>query len=194
MKGADFPLLLTGTRLALAPLLGLLTWRGRGKLFCYCLLAELGLDIADGVLARRFSPFAALARQRRCDGLVDAVIYLTVPWYIWWLRPGVVRAHAGPLAALVGAHLLNLATGLVKFRRLPRYHTRSFKLSVGALGLAVPTLFIDGVRSRPFRVALLAATVAHLENIAITLTLVEWRAAVPTLWHALHMRRRRRDA
>ncbi|CAA9583993.1 MAG: hypothetical protein AVDCRST_MAG88-3689, partial [uncultured Thermomicrobiales bacterium] len=57
-----------------------------------------------------------------------------------------------------------------------------------ALGLAVPTLFTRGVRSRPFRLALLAATLAHLENVAITLTLAEWRASVPTLWHALHGR------
>lgn len=188
MSRADFPSLLTGARLALAPLLGLLAWRRRGTPFCACLLAALGLDIADGVLARRFSPPVALARQRRWDGRVDAVIYLTAPWAIWRLRPGVARAQAGPLAALAGAHLLNLATGWARFGRLPRYHTRSFKLSAGALGLAVPTLFTRGVRSRPFRLALLAATAAHLENVAITLTLAEWRAPVPTLWHALHAR------
>lgn len=184
MKGMDFPLLLTGARLALAPILGALAWRGHGKPFCCCLLAELGLDIADGVLARRFSPPATLARQRWWDGRVDAAIYCAVPWCVWRLRPGVVRAQAGPLAALAGAHLLNLATGLARFGRLPRYHTLSFKLTAGALGLAVPTLFTRGAASRPFRLALLAATLAHLENVAITLTLPEWRAAVPTWWHA----------
>ena len=188
MTGHDIPLLLTASRLTLAPVLWRLAWVGRGRLFCAGLLAELALDIADGVLARRISPPAALARQRRWDGAVDATIYFSVPWCVLRLRPGVVRAQAGPLAALLAAHLIDLAVGVARFGQLPRYHTWSFKLTAGALGLAVPTLFWRGDTSGPFRLALLAATLAHAENVAITLALPGWQAPVPTLLHAIKAR------
>jgi len=188
MKTPDVPLLLTVARLALAPALWRLAWRRRERLFCAGLLAELALDIADGVLARRISPPATLARQRRWDGAVDAVIYLSVPWCVLRLRPGVVRAQAGPLAALLAAHLIDFAAGVARFGQLPRYHAWSFKLTAGALGLAVPTLFRWGDGSRPFRLALLAATLAHAENVAITLALPGWQTPVPTLLHAFQAR------
>ena len=100
-----------------------------------------------------------------------------------------MRAQAVPLAALLAAHLIDFAAGMARFGQLPRYHTWSFKLTAGALGLAIPTLFRWGDASRPFRLALLAATLAHAENVAITMALPEWQTPVPTLLHAFWMRR-----
>ena len=176
-----FPWFLTLSRFALAPVLVVCAWRRAGMPFCALLVASLGMDIADGVLARRWLNPAALARQRRWDGGADAVLYGIAPLCLWRLRPGLPRAQAMPLVLLLLAHLLDLAAGLAKFRRLPRYHTRSFRISAGALGLAVPTLFTHGDRAAPFEFALWAATAAHIENILITHSLTYWRASVPTL-------------
>jgi hypothetical protein len=40
----------------------------------------------------------------------------------------------------------------------------------------------------PFRIAACVLVLAELEEIAITATLREWRANVPTLWHARRLR------
>src|SRR5262249_54297956 len=155
--------------------------RRRSGSFCALLTAALALDIVDGVLARRLSPPGLLRQQRVWDGRVDALVYVAVPLCVLRLRPDVLRTHRHLAALFVVAHLLDAATGLWKWHRLPRYHSWSFKYSAGAMGFTLPTLLIGEGDGRLFRMALGAAILSHGENIAITCAMRTWSSDVPSL-------------
>src|SRR5947209_5268762 len=83
------PNLLSTLRLALVPVLLVLAWSGRAKLFLACLLASLITDAADGLLARRLDQTTKLGAK--LDSWADFITALALLWCAWWLRPEVVR-------------------------------------------------------------------------------------------------------
>ena len=75
------PLALTLLRLALAPLMVLLSERPHPLLFGLILTAAVLSDIFDGILARRLG--VATPSLRRLDSAVDVVFYLAVGFALW---------------------------------------------------------------------------------------------------------------
>ncbi|HET8714978.1 MAG TPA: CDP-alcohol phosphatidyltransferase family protein [Holophagaceae bacterium] len=180
------PLALTLLRLALAPVLVLLSGRPHPLLFGLILTAAVLSDIFDGVLARRLG--VATPFLRRLDSAVDIVFYLAVGWTLWRLRPEVVRAHGILLGAVVGLELLRFGIERVKYGRKASYHLWSAKawglaLFAGALGLL-------GFGGGPawFGLMLWPGVFENLEALGVTFLLPSWTHDVPTAWHAARMR------
>jgi CDP-diacylglycerol--glycerol-3-phosphate 3-phosphatidyltransferase len=113
---------------------------------------------------------------------------LSLPLAGWWLRPDIVRQEALFLVGGIFLYLAAIAAGFLKYRRLTSYHTWGAKLASIAVGLAVIVFFANGP-GWPFRIAMPVVILACLEEITITLALPAWRANVPSLRHALQIRR-----
>jgi hypothetical protein len=95
--------------------------------------------------------------------------------------------------AFVVCVAVSLATDVLDGRlarrgRLTSYHTRGAKLAAYLGGRGALVVFASG-RAFSFRLATAALALAEIEEIAITLTLREWRADVPSLAYALALRR-----
>ena len=140
----------------------------------------------DGVIARRVG--VATPRLREWDSRVDG-------WFCLWIAASAWVAHrdalmaAGPLLLIwLGSEALSLLFDWLKFRRFAAYHTYGAKLAGALLFAAMFSLFALGDGGYLLGLALLVATLSHIERIAITAVLPCWTPDVPGLWSALRKR------
>ncbi len=88
----------------------------------------------------------------------------------------------------VASYSLPVLTGFLKYGRLTSYHTRGAVLAAYCIGAATVIVFAEG-STIFFRVATFILALAELEEIAITLTLPKWQANIPSLKHALEIKK-----
>lgn len=179
------PNLLSGFRLACAPVLLVLAWHGATGVFLALFALGLASDVLDGVLARRLgleSEFGA-----RLDQWADFALWVSFPVAAWWLWPEIVRREAAYVILALVCLLLPTAIAAVKYREVPGYHTWSAKLDSVLMGIGVPLLLLFDV-AEPFRVAALFLVWCAVDEIAITALLSECRHDVPSAFHAARLR------
>ncbi|MGI8552588.1 MAG: CDP-alcohol phosphatidyltransferase family protein [Dehalococcoidia bacterium] len=141
----------------------------------------IGADLMDGILARRIGDPDALRRQRALDGPADAALTIVAPLCAYRLRPHLLSEERVPLLLLATAQAASATACLGKFRRLPRYHTRMFRWSIGALGFALAGRVLGGRLCLAFRPAVALVTLAHVEALAITLLIERYQQPVRTI-------------
>jgi hypothetical protein len=149
----------------------------------------VGIDLADGILARRIGDPVALRRQRRMDSAADLAFAMAVPPCVYWVRPELLRQERGPITLVVAAQAASLVACYARFGRLPRYHTEAYKWSSGTMGVALAARVAGGPLAIAFRPAVALLVLAHLEALAITLLLDAYRQPVATVWEVLDGRR-----
>ncbi|MGD8275274.1 MAG: CDP-alcohol phosphatidyltransferase family protein [Thiohalocapsa sp.] len=187
----QLPNLLSAFRLVAAPVLLLLALQGHREAFLWLLAVAFFTDAIDGTLARltgQASRFGAML-----DSWADVAVYAAVAVSMLLLWPGLVREEGIAFGAVVASFVVPALVGLLRFRRFTSYHTRLVKVAVAASAVGLFLLLLD-LAAWPFRVAAVLATLAALEEIAITLVLDEERSNVGSLLHVLRARRRRDDA
>jgi len=177
---SSLPNAFTATRLALVPVLLLLAAAGNPNAFVAVLAVAFATDAIDGWLARRFrleSPLGA-----KLDSRADMALWLSLPIATWLLRPGFVHAEAASIGLLLASLALPLGAGLAKFGRVPSYHTWLAKGTAIVLSGALLSIYLNGPLW-PFRLATALAVLSAIEEVWITMLLVEPRADVRT-WRA----------
>jgi len=184
---AHVPLALTVLRALLAPVVVVLAlaWPVPWA-FGACLVAAFLSDVFDGIVARRLG--VATPGLRRLDSFADSVFYVAALLAAWHLHAGAVRAQLAPLLALAALEIARYAFDLRKFGKEASYHMWSSKLWGVALFAAFFSLLVFGEDRVAVPAAIWIGIVADLEGLAISATLREWRADVPTLWHARRLR------
>ena len=185
------PNLLSGGRLALTPVLFALAWQGRATAFLLCLAVALLSDTVDGWLARRLVGGSNLGTK--LDSWADIALCLSVPLGVWLLWPDLVRREAGFVGAVVACYTVPALFAVLKYRRLPSYHTWSAKLGGVLMGTG-GLILLAGGPAWAFHLAALAVVVEAIEEMVITAILPQRRSNVPSFWHALLMARRSRAA
>lgn len=177
------PDFITLLRLLLAPVMVMVAYaHGDARLvlglmaFCFC------TDLIDGALARWLrstSPSSA-----RLDSIADFTFYLCIPIAGWLVWPALVAEQAPWFVAGIASVVLPAGVGLAKFRQASGYHVWLAKLAAGSLAVGVLLLFGFQI-ALPFHAAVIIATIAAVEEIAITLVLDRPRADVRGLWQVL---------
>jgi CDP-diacylglycerol--glycerol-3-phosphate 3-phosphatidyltransferase len=159
---------------------------GTPLVFAYLLVALLASDWLDGKLAiwlRQRTVFGA-----RLDSAADAAMYGALLFGMLWLEWEFLVREWKWVTAALGSYALTTLAGLMKYRRIPSYHTRAAKTSWLLVGIAAVAMFtVDA--AWPARLALGVVTVTNLEATVMTAILPEWQADVPSLWHAWRLRR-----
>ena len=174
-------------RIALAPVLLLLAWRGDAHAFLAGLIVALVSDIVDGQIARRLGHATPLGAK--LDSWADFAIYATVPFAVVWLLPDFVARRRTELFVTIASYLVPVALGFAKFRALTSYHTLLARVAAYLMGAAAVVLFAHGPDA-PFLVALAVLVVAELEEIAITLVLPSPRSNIHSLARVLRSLRK----
>jgi phosphatidylglycerophosphate synthase len=182
------PIFLTGIRAALAPVMLVVALSGGSRIqFGVCLVAAFLSDIFDGVLARRLN--VATPALRRLDSAADTLFYLAALYSAWHLYPHAIESRRTALIGLVVLEVVRYAFDWLKFRREASYHMWSSKLWGIVLFIAFVALLAFGSDNATMSVALYMGILADLEGLAISITLREWKSDVPTLLHAIALRR-----
>ncbi len=181
------PLSLTILRIALGPALLILALEYPDAiLFGICLTLAFLSDVFDGIIARRLQ--IATANLRRLDSVADSTFYVCATLVAWLLYPNVFIDHSTALLLLLALELIRYAFDFLKFRRETSYHMWSSKLWGIFLFLGFFSLLSLGQQGSLIAIAIYAGIIADLEGLAISLVLTEWRADVPSLVHAVHLR------
>jgi CDP-diacylglycerol--glycerol-3-phosphate 3-phosphatidyltransferase len=176
------PNVLSAVRLVVSPALVALAWADQPA---WCLGLAVGLflvDWLDGKLAvwlKQQTVFGA-----RLDSVADATLYGCTLAALLVLRGDFVLREVVWVGLGVGSYPVSVAACLLKFRRLPSYHTRLAKVSWFLTLVAVLSIFGDW-SPWPLRGAMAAVLLTNLEATAITLVLPAWRVNVPSLFHAV---------
>jgi phosphatidylglycerophosphate synthase len=176
-------------RLLLAPVLVWLVYAAaRGPAFAIVILGAFVSDYFDGVLARRLG--VATTELRHSDSRADLVFYATAAWVIWRLYPVLVRTIAVPALIVIGLDVVRHVFDFAKFGKDVAYHAWSSK--AWGLSLAIALILLTGFgRSQPYVwIAVVLGLIAQLEGLLISVVLPTWTHDVPTLSHALKIRRK----
>jgi len=177
--------IISGLRVAAMPVLLIVAWSGYAAAFLVGLALCLISDMVDGWLARHYRQTSVLGAKM--DSWADLAMYAVLPPAAWWLWPDLVRQEATSVVIALASYTLPVVVGLLKFRRLTSYHTWGAKCSSVLVGAGV-VLLLGWRTPWTFRIAIVVLAAAEIEEIAITLTLREWRADVPSIVHAARLR------
>lgn len=145
-------------------------------------LVLAGTDWIDGKLAiwlNQQSTFGA-----RFDSLADAAMYAAMLFSCVWLKGDSLLGEIGWIGTAVTSYFLSCMVALVKFGRLPSYHTYSAKLAANLTVLSSVPLLAGGP-IWPLRLAMTAVTLANAEALLISHLSRQWQADVRTVWHAI---------
>lgn len=183
------PVMLTGFRAFLAPVVALLSmYDPLPAAFATILVAAFVSDVFDGVLARRLG--IATASLRRLDSAADSLFYAACVFAAWHLYPEAITQRVGPLAVLAGLEILRYVIDFAKFQREASYHMWSSKLWGIALFAGFFSLLVLGEDGTAVSLAVYIGIAADLEGLVISFILPRWQADVPSVVHALRERRR----
>jgi len=182
----SIPNLISGLRILTIPFLFYTAWTNKTDGFLVIFCGLLLMALADGFLARRLKQETELGAELDSWGVFAT--YLVVPLCALMLWPDLVRREASFVMAVVGFYFVPATLGLLKYNRLTSYHTWSSKASSIFLGGAALILFTEGP-AWPFRIATPLLILSGIEEIFMTAILPQWRANVPSLWHAMAIER-----
>jgi phosphatidylglycerophosphate synthase len=144
-------------------------------------------DYFDGVIARACG--VATHRLRQADSVVDTVFYLALAAVTGRLHPDVIRRHSLAIAICLGTLTAWYLLDLVRWHAVAGFHAWSAKLFAATLGVWAVLLYGFGIDGPFLVMACAAGTLSHIEGVAISLVLHRHAADVPTLAHALRLRR-----
>lgn len=155
---------------------------GRPTAFLCLYVFLVFTDWIDGKLAiwlHQRTEFGA-----RLDSAADAMLYAGLLFGFCWLKWEFVVQQAWWIFAGLASYALTTGAGLIKFKRIPSYHTWAAKATNHLVFIAVICLFADWA-VWPFFVAISAGILTNLEATLITLALPRWQTDVRSIYHAL---------
>ena len=180
LRMSVIPNIISGARIVCAAILLFLAWEGYRNAFIMLLLASLVSDAIDGYIARRFNVTSKLGAK--LDSLGDMAIYLTIPICAWWLWPQILKQEALFVFIAIVSYIVPLIAGLIKFRKVPSYHTLGAKTAAVFMSIAILLLFLTEF-TWVFRIAAIFQVVVACEEVLITIRLPILQSDVKSIWH-----------
>jgi phosphatidylglycerophosphate synthase len=182
------PMVLTGLRALLSPVVLLLSiYAPSPGAFAVCLVAAFVSDIFDGIIARHLK--VATPAIRRLDSAADTLFYAACVLAAWRLYPSAITARLVPLYILIAIEALRYILDFAKFHREASYHMWSSKLWGISLFVGFFSLLVFGSQGVTVSFAIYLGIAADLEGMAISLILPQWQSDVPSVVHAMQIRR-----
>jgi CDP-diacylglycerol--glycerol-3-phosphate 3-phosphatidyltransferase len=158
----------------------------REKPFIWTFVFLVSTDWIDGKLAMLLNQRTKFGA--RLDSAADATLYTALLFGVCWLKWDFLLANFTWIVAGLLSYAITCVAGLVKFGRIPSYHSYAAKTSWHLVNIAALCLFA-GWAEWPVYVAAVAVVLTNLEATGITFALPEWDVDVRSLVHA-----RRRQA
>lgn len=150
--------------------------------FLWVFVVLLMTDWIDGKLAILLDQQTTFGA--RLDSVADAAMYTSLLFGICWLKWDLVQQEAPWLVAVVISYVLTSVVGLIRYGRVPSYHTRAAKTCWFLVGVSAIFVFADW-SVWPLHVTAIGVILTNIEAIGITLLLPEWTVEVTSIYHAV---------
>lgn len=144
-------------------------------------------DVLDGIVARRLG--VSTERLRRLDSAVDQAFWLLVLAAAVAASPAFFRAHWLSIGLLLTLEAATYALSYLRFGREVATHSLGAKLWTLTIFATLAEVLLTGDSGLGLRSCLLVGTASRLEVLGILAVLPRWTNDVPTLYHALRLRR-----
>lgn len=179
------PVLLVIFRFAIAPLLLLDAWDGiTTSFFLAGYILAIISDIFDGIIARRLQ--VSTVQLRQADSWADIALFLCLALSAWRVYPQILIDLHIPLLIAIAAQVFLFSLCLIKYQKLPSYHTYTAK--AWGLTILVATIALFGFGYAPtLWLAIVFCWLNSVEEILMTLLLPQWQCDVLSLYHALQL-------
>jgi len=173
--GVNIPLLFSGARLIAAPLLLWLAWLDMHGMFFGLFLFLTFTDWVDGKLARFLKQKSTLGAY--VDSFADLSMYSMTVLGLWWLHQDLLQPQLGWIIAAVASYGLHVLVALIKFGKVPSYHSWGAQVGWFTMMLTVIALMLFGW-VWPIWVAGCVVILTNLDGVLITLLLPQSRPDV----------------
>jgi phosphatidylglycerophosphate synthase len=152
-------------------------------------LITIGLlsDIFDGIIARKLG--VSSVKLRRWDSSVDQIFFILVVLAAYVYSPVFFQEHKLKLGALIFSEVLIYVFSFVKFRKEIATHSIGAKVWTLTLFATLIEVFLSGNSGLIFNICFYLGILTRFEIILIVLSLRHWTSDVPSLWHALRLRK-----
>lgn len=181
------PNILCFIRLIGSPALLVIAWQQDQMLFLWTFLGLFLTDWFDGKLAillNQKSVYGAVL-----DSFADVSLYASAILGLGWLKWETFQQEIFWITLGVSSYFLTCTVGLIKYGRIPSYHTRAAKICWMLAGLAIVSLLMNW----PIwlsRLVIIGIIYTNLEAVAMTIVLPEWTNDLRTLAAAIRMKRK----
>lgn len=179
-KYFSLPNLFSIARIIAVPILICFAYSDYANLFLIGAIIALSTDFIDGYLARKLDQITKLGTT--LDSIGDMMMYFTMPFCGWLLWPDMIMREITYIFFVMLAFIVPMIAGMIKFGRMPSYHTWLAKSSTMFISIATMIWFIWEYPIL-FRIAVVIQILVMIEYIAITLRLKVWQGNIPSYWH-----------
>lgn len=152
-------------------------------------LFSIGLlsDVFDGIIARRLQ--ISTEKLCRLDSGVDQVFWCLVAVSAYNTCPAFFRQHLVELLILIGFEAAIYLVSFLRFKKEVATHTISSKIWTLLLFATLVQIFAACNSSILFQLFLWAGIITRIEIIAILFLLKKWTNDVPSIYHAIQLRK-----
>ncbi len=182
------PALLISFRTALGPAMIVLnSLSQRGVVMTACVGLALLSDVFDGMLARRWH--LDTVTLRRWDTRADTFFYACVLAVIWMRHPQALQQRWVLIAGLLTAEVIQHVFAEVKYGHHASYHSWLSRIWGLMMAGSVIALLGWGIDNWFLNLTIFWGILCNVQGLIMSLLLPEWTNDVPTLFHAIRLRR-----
>lgn len=152
-------------------------------------LFTIGLftDIFDGIIARKLN--VSTVKLRRLDSTIDLIFFVSIGIATFFQCPTFFFDNFNPLLLLILFELTTYLICFLKFRKEIATHTIGAKIWTLLLFATLVEIILQCNSGLLFTIFFWIGIVTRLEITLIILILKNWTHDVPTVWHALQLRK-----
>ena len=152
-------------------------------------LIAIGLltDIFDGIIARRLG--ISTEKMRRLDSGVDMIFWVMVLIATCIISPDFYRMHIVQIGILCGVEAFAYLVCFVRFKKEVATHAILSKIWTLTIFATILQAIAYGNASYMFTICFYLGIITRMEIIFILLIIRQWTNDVPSLYHAVLLRR-----
>lgn len=184
------PLFLIYSRLFLSliiVLLALLQWPYYRIVMAILVVIGLLTDIFDGIIARQLRISDQLLR--RLDSSIDQVFWIAVLAATCICCPEFLKNNYLQLIIILGAEALTYGISFIKFKKEVALHAITSKIWTLTILATIIQVILTCESSFLFQLCFYTGIVTRLEIVLILLILKRWQNDVPSIFHAVQLRK-----
>lgn len=153
----------------------------------FFLVVGLLSDVLDGMLARKFG--VSSEKFRRLDSNIDQVFYLGMLAGMFVHSSLFFAQNLWQIVGLVSLEVSIYLVSFLRFKKEVATHSWGAKLWSISLVVTFIDVIVNETSGTVFLFCFWLGTISRLEIIAILFTLREWTNDVPTIFHAVQLRK-----
>lgn len=144
-------------------------------------------DFLDGYIARQMG--ISTIHLRKLDSTIDQFFWICIAIAIYIIAPAFYKDHAISITLLLSMEALAYIISFVRFKKVVATHAIASKLWVLTLLATFVDVLLHGNSSIIFTICFYIGILSRLEIIAILLLIKTWVSDIPSIYHAMQLRR-----